>query len=141
MDASTWISVALALLLCRSPAGALELQPADETIEKFEMKQIILRCLFTLSSDDLNKIDIDWIFLLPGGGEQSILMFSDDQIYDQQGQWKNRAYFTSKDPKSGDASMKILKLKPTDTGSYRCIVRAPPSMKSRTTTLNVLSYG
>nr|XP_033797847.1 coxsackievirus and adenovirus receptor homolog [Geotrypetes seraphini] len=138
MDASTWISVALALLLCRSPAGALELQPADETIEKSQGEQVNLDCQFTVSSDDTGQLGIDWTFSPSGGVEQTILMFSDDRTYDQQGEWKDRAYFTSKDPRSGDASIEILNLKSTDTGLYKCRVRKPPSMKSRTTTLNVL---
>ncbi|XP_030060073.1 coxsackievirus and adenovirus receptor isoform X2 [Microcaecilia unicolor] len=139
MDAITWVSVTVALLLCQSPAGALELNPTEDTVlESSQGERVTLACQFTVSPADTGQLGIDWTFSPSGGLEQPILLFSNDQTYPQDGQFKGRAFFTSTDPTSGDASVEILNLKSTDAGVYECRVRKPPSMKSRKITLKVL---
>ncbi|XP_029434710.1 coxsackievirus and adenovirus receptor isoform X2 [Rhinatrema bivittatum] len=138
---SVWVSATLALLwlLWRGPAGALELNLSDQAmLEKAQGDKVTLPCQFTVSSTDIGQLSIDWVLSGSADNDRTILMFSEGKVYEQDEALKNRAYFTSPDPTSGDASMEIANLKSSDSGTYQCTVRKAPSMQMKKIILNVL---
>lgn len=51
---------------------------------------------------------------------------------------KGRVHFNSPDPKTGDASINLTSLQPSDTGTYQCKVKKAPGIRSRKMQLTVM---
>ncbi|XP_053312831.1 coxsackievirus and adenovirus receptor isoform X2 [Spea bombifrons] len=129
----------LLLVYCGS-SRALELVPSDQKIlEKSEGDKVTLECKYNVGPMDIGTLDIDWDLVSADTQkpDQSIIMFSGGVTYVNSEELKNRVHFSSPDPSDGDASIEIVNLKSTDTGSYQCKVKKVPGMKSRKIALSV----
>lgn len=99
-----------------------------------------LYCQFTLASEDVGPLEIEWTRLSTGEREDSvIIVYSGGLIYDDYyGPLKDRVYFVSPDPRKGDGSINLLRLTPSDSGTYRCQVKKVPGIHRITVILRVL---
>lgn len=82
-----------------------------------------LNCEFTLDSEYLENLDIQWNIVLPNRQEDDklILWYTPTIIYNNlYAPLKNRIYFTSPEPQDGDVSICITDLKLADSGMYQC---------------------
>ncbi|KAM4797225.1 coxsackievirus and adenovirus receptor isoform 2-T2 [Rhinophrynus dorsalis] len=131
---------AVLLFICTASTMALELVPTDQkTLIKPQGDKITLECKFTVGPEDIATLDIEWTLVAADTQQEDvpIIMFSGDRLYDPNEDLKTRVHFVSADPKNGDASIEIVNLKTTDTGTYQCKVKKLPGMQSRKITLSV----
>ncbi|KAM8977007.1 coxsackievirus and adenovirus receptor [Pelodytes ibericus] len=130
----------LILILCCGSLRALELVPYDQkNIEKPEGDKVTLECKFTIGPEDVGTLDIDWSLLAADAQQedQPIIMFSGGIPYINYKGLENRVHFVSPSPADGDASIEIIHLKSSDTGTYQCKVKKVPGVKSRKIALSV----
>ncbi|NXG10398.1 CXAR protein, partial [Sakesphorus luctuosus] len=112
--------------------------PDQSVFEKAQGEKVTLPCTFELSEEDEGPLDIEWV-LIPADNqkkEQIIIMYAVDKIYSYYE--SDRMQFTNPDPRSGDASLDILNLKTTDTGTYQCQVKKAPGVQRIKIQLTVL---
>ncbi|NXG13915.1 CXAR protein, partial [Grallaria varia] len=136
------LSLCLGLLCSTGPTKSLTITSLDHSMfEKAQGENVTLPCTFQLSEEDKGPLDIEWV-LVPtdkNKKEDLIIMYVADRIYDHYyGAVTGRMRFTNSDPSSGDASLNILNLKATDTGTYKCKVKKTPGVQSKKIQLIVL---
>ncbi|XP_048348717.1 coxsackievirus and adenovirus receptor isoform X2 [Sphaerodactylus townsendi] len=105
-------------------------------ITRAEGEKVTLPCTFTFGPQDTGSLDIEWVLLEPNH-EQTVIMYSGDRIYDKY-KMDGRVEFVNPNPASGDGTIDILNLKATDTGTYQCKVKKPPSVETQRIQLTVL---
>lgn len=111
------------------------------TIESASGQSVKLDCQFTLATEDSGPLDIEWSLLASDnqGDDQLIIMYSGDRTYeDYPTPVKGRVHFNSADPKTGDASINLIGLKSSDSGTYQCKVKKAPGIRSRKMLLIVM---
>ncbi|XP_068126667.1 coxsackievirus and adenovirus receptor isoform X2 [Hyperolius riggenbachi] len=122
------------LLLCLScccwaSLNALTLlAPDKKSYEGVQGSKITLECKYTLDPNDNGTLDIEW-FLVAADSQQAdqmIINYHMDQVYQHSGSLNNRVHFASPDPRNGDASIEIVQLQASDTGTYQCKVKKLP---------------
>uniref|UniRef100_A0A671PVG3 Coxsackievirus and adenovirus receptor homolog n=1 Tax=Sinocyclocheilus anshuiensis TaxID=1608454 RepID=A0A671PVG3_9TELE len=133
---------ALSFLLFSGSACGLQITSTSPTsIEKASGETVKLDCQFTLSAEDSGPLDIEWS-LQPSDNqkeEKVVIVYSGDRAFEHYYEpLKGRVHFNSPDPKNGDASMNIMGLKATDTGTYQCKVKKVPGISSRKFLLTVM---
>lgn len=70
---------------------------------------------------------------------KQIILYSGDRAYeDYDTPVKGRVHFNSPDPKNGDASINVLTVKSTDTGTYQCKVKKAPGVRNKKMQLLVM---
>ncbi|KAM4663464.1 coxsackievirus and adenovirus receptor homolog [Discoglossus pictus] len=121
-------------------ARALQLDPVDQTrYEKAQGDKVMFPCKYKLEAEDIGTLDIEWSLVAADAKQEDtmILLLNGDRIYDKYDGLKNRVYFISSDPKDLDASIEIINLKLTDTGTYQIIMKKLPGIAIRKFTLSV----
>uniref|UniRef100_UPI00398F22EA coxsackievirus and adenovirus receptor homolog isoform X2 n=1 Tax=Pristiophorus japonicus TaxID=55135 RepID=UPI00398F22EA len=132
---------AVLLLLWAGLSQGLNILPGPASVERADGDSVMLQCQFTVDSKDIGPLDIEWSRTPadPSASQIIIIDYSGDRIYDTHLEdMKGRVHFSSPDPKSGDASINITRLKITDSGMYHCKVKKSPGSKTRATKLDVL---
>ncbi|XP_041942523.1 coxsackievirus and adenovirus receptor homolog [Alosa sapidissima] len=108
-------------------------------LEKAVGGSAILECQFTLAPDDIGPLEIEWTRLSGLQEDPVIIVFSAGQIYDNYYvPLKDRVHFISTDPRKGDASVKLLRLRPSDSGTYKCQVKKVPGIQRIAVILRVM---
>ncbi|XP_026862845.2 coxsackievirus and adenovirus receptor homolog [Electrophorus electricus] len=111
------------------------------SIEMASGGSVKLDCQFSLATQDAGPLDIEWS-LQPSDNqreEKVIILYSGDRAYDDYyPALKGRVHFNSSDPKKGDASINLLTLQASDTGTYQCKVKKAPGIGSRKVLLTVM---
>ncbi|KAG9263234.1 coxsackievirus and adenovirus receptor homolog [Astyanax mexicanus] len=125
-----------------SAAYGLEITSTGTTsIEKASGESVKLDCQFTLASEDSGPLDIEWS-LQPSDNQKEeivVILYSGDRAYEHYYPPLNgRVHFNSADPKSGDASINLLRVEAKDTGTYQCKVKKAPGIRSRKILLTVM---
>ncbi|XP_041933372.1 coxsackievirus and adenovirus receptor homolog [Alosa sapidissima] len=117
----------------------------NSTDKKLEEKAVggsaILECHFTLAPDDIGPLEVEWTRLSNAGLQEDpvIIVFTAGQIYDNYYvPLKDRVHFISMDPRKGDASVKLLRLTPSDSGTYKCQVKKVPGIQKIAVILRVM---
>ncbi|KAL8190641.1 UNVERIFIED_CONTAM: hypothetical protein K2H54_057401 [Gekko kuhli] len=105
-------------------------------ITKAQGEKVTLPCTFTFGPQDTGSLDIEWVLLQPND-EQTVIMYNGDRIYDKY-KMDGRVEFVNPNPASGDGTIDILNLKASDTGTYQCKVKKPPSVQTHRIQLTVL---
>ncbi|XP_054829359.1 coxsackievirus and adenovirus receptor isoform X2 [Eublepharis macularius] len=138
MESPPLLRLLWTLLLLRADLSeGVTITSTDQTmITKAQGERVTLPCVFTLSQQDEGQLDIEWIILQPND-EQTVIMYHRDKVYDEY-KTAGRVAFVNPNPASGDATIDILNLKPTDAGTYQCKVRNPPSVQTQRIQLTVL---
>ncbi|KAL4608757.1 coxsackievirus and adenovirus receptor [Arapaima gigas] len=133
------------LLLTLLFAGAthgLEITSTGPTsIEKASGDTVKMDCQFQLGPEDSGPLDIEWNLLASDNQkeDQVIIIYSGDRAYeDYLPSMKGRVHFNSADPKDGDASISMINLQSSDTGTYECKVKKAPGIRSRKMLLTVM---
>ncbi|XP_016381479.1 coxsackievirus and adenovirus receptor homolog [Sinocyclocheilus rhinocerous] len=142
MDFSTSCLCFINVILLAGSACGLQITSTSPTsIEKASGETVKLDCQFTLSAEDSGPLDIEWS-LQPSDNqkeEKVVIVYSGDRAFEHYYEpLKGRVHFNSPDPKNGDASMNIMGLKATDTGTYQCKVKKVPGISSRKFLLTVM---
>ncbi|NP_694480.1 coxsackievirus and adenovirus receptor homolog precursor [Danio rerio] len=142
MDMRTsFLCVTYVILLTGSACGLQITSTGQTSIEKASGESVKLDCQFTLASDDSGPLDIEWS-LQPSDNqkeEKVVIVYSGDRAFEHYyDPLKGRVHFNSPDPKNGDASMNIMGLKATDTGTYQCKIKKVPGIASRKYLLTVM---
>lgn len=142
MDLSTTcLCLIYGILLAGSACGLQITSTGPTSIEKASGETVKLDCQFTLATDDSGPLDIEWS-LQPSDNqkeEKVVIVYSGDRAFEHYYEpLKGRVHFNSPDPKNGDASMNIMGLKATDTGTYQCKVKKVPGIGSRKFLLTVM---
>ncbi|XP_042355203.1 coxsackievirus and adenovirus receptor homolog [Plectropomus leopardus] len=123
-------------------AAGLEITSTGSTsIEKASGQTVKLDCQFSLAPEDSGPLDIEWSLLASDNQKEDkvVIMFSGDRPYeDYYAPMKGRVHFNSLDPKSGDASINLMGLKSSDSGTYQCKVKKAPGIRSRKMLLIVM---
>ncbi|XP_067849471.1 coxsackievirus and adenovirus receptor homolog isoform X2 [Heptranchias perlo] len=133
-----------ALLLLNLLSGwsmGLTILPHPAVVEKADDDSVMLECRFRLDSADIGPLDIEWSRAPPDPTASQIIIidYSGDRIYDTRLEsMKGRVHFSSPDPKNGDASINITRLRPSDSGKYQCKVKKAPGLQLGDTKLEVL---
>ncbi|CAO2633882.1 Coxsackievirus and adenovirus receptor homolog [Lemmus lemmus] len=98
----------------------------------------------TLSPKDQGPLDIEWLRLSGPNNEvvdHVIILYTVDKIYsDFYYDLKGRVHFTTNDISSGDASIKIRTVRPSDSGTYQCRVKKAPGAAKTTIQLTVVGF-
>uniref|UniRef100_A0A7N8WSZ2 Ig-like domain-containing protein n=1 Tax=Mastacembelus armatus TaxID=205130 RepID=A0A7N8WSZ2_9TELE len=92
---------------------------------------VTLRCHFNLAPEDLGVLDIEWSIKPSDVREEETLVIWYDPF-------RGRVEFVSPDPASGNASISITDLTPTDHNTYQCKVRKLPGISMINICLNVM---
>uniref|UniRef100_A0A8P4KG69 Ig-like domain-containing protein n=1 Tax=Dicentrarchus labrax TaxID=13489 RepID=A0A8P4KG69_DICLA len=121
-------TVAMMILCALTPEQAYSLKITSDNNHYYGARDrsVSLNCEFTLDSEDLENLDIEWNIVPPNRQEDDKLILWYTQSIIQNNLYaplKNRIYFTSPEPQDGDASLSITDLKLTDSGTYQCKVR------------------
>ncbi|KAE8621855.1 hypothetical protein XENTR_v10004999 [Xenopus tropicalis] len=135
------LAVLWLLLLSSASMSALQLvAPDPKTLILPQGDKVDLDCKFTLDPEDTGTLDIEWSLVASDTQQtdQQILTFAGDKTYTMYDELKGRVHFVSLDPKSGDASIEIINLKQSDSGTYQCKVKKVPGVASKRITLSVL---
>ncbi|XP_032888250.1 coxsackievirus and adenovirus receptor isoform X1 [Amblyraja radiata] len=136
-------SAAPPILLVYLLAGwtkSLEILPSPDPEEKAVGDSVMLRCQFTLDGRDIGPLDIEWSRTPPDPTASQIIIidYSGDRVYETSVEdMKGRVHFSSVDPKNGDASINITRLRSTDAGMYHCKVKKSPGSRTRPMKLDV----
>ncbi|XP_028323215.1 coxsackievirus and adenovirus receptor homolog [Gouania willdenowi] len=133
--------VLLSLLLA-GVASALEITSTGQTtIDKASTQSVKLDCQFSLAAEDFGPLDIEWS-LVPSDNQKDeivVILFSGDRVYeDYYPPMKGRVHFNAADPKNGDASINLIGLKSSDSGTYQCKVKKAPGIRTKKMVLNVM---
>uniref|UniRef100_A0A7N8XC54 Ig-like domain-containing protein n=1 Tax=Mastacembelus armatus TaxID=205130 RepID=A0A7N8XC54_9TELE len=101
---------------------------------------VTLRCHFNLAPEDLGVLDIEWSIKPSDVREEETLViwYAGNHIYDGYDPFRGRVQFVSPDPASGNASISITDLTPTDHNTYQCKVRKLPEISMTNMDLNVM---
>ncbi|KAM4701277.1 coxsackievirus and adenovirus receptor isoform 2-T2 [Discoglossus pictus] len=131
---------AVLIVLCCASARALHLDPVDQTAnEKAQGDKIIFPCKYKLDAADIGTLDVEWSLIAADAKQEDtlIILLNGDRVYEKYDGLKNRVHFVSSDPKDFDASIEIINLKSTDTGTYQCKIKKLPGTAVRKFTLSV----
>ncbi|XP_058481347.1 coxsackievirus and adenovirus receptor homolog [Solea solea] len=120
-----WIIVAVLLLTSQPSYGVRILSNSSTTKYAAVGDSVTLSCHFGLAPEGLGHLDIEWSIkpLNISEEETTVAMCVDNRTYEDYYPFKDRAKFVSPDPASGDASIVIKELRPTDSAVYQCKVR------------------
>nr|XP_020641106.1 coxsackievirus and adenovirus receptor isoform X1 [Pogona vitticeps] len=125
------------LLLCADLTEGVTITSTDQTmITKAQGDKVTLLCTFTLAAADEGSLDIEWVVVQPDG-EQPVIMYNVDRVFDKY-HMSGRVQFVDQNPSSGDATIDILNLKTSDSGTYQCKVKKPPGSQTHRVQLAVL---
>ncbi|XP_041067016.1 coxsackievirus and adenovirus receptor homolog isoform X3 [Carcharodon carcharias] len=119
----------------------LEILPTQERVEAGDGDSVMLICQFKLDKTDIGPLDIEWSRTPSDPADSPIIVidYSGDRTYETRLEdMEGRVHFSSPDPKNGDASLNITRLKSSDSGRYHCKVKKSPGSKTISITLNVL---
>ncbi|XP_062870671.1 coxsackievirus and adenovirus receptor homolog [Trichomycterus rosablanca] len=140
-SSSAMTSLIVILLLSGSVYGLQISSSGQSSVEKASGESVTLECGFTLAPEDAGPLDIEWT-LQPSDNqreEKVIILYSGDRAYeDYYPPMKGRVHFNSPDPKNGDASITLIGLKASDTGTYQCKVKKVPGLGSKKILLTVM---
>ncbi|XP_041437553.1 coxsackievirus and adenovirus receptor homolog isoform X2 [Xenopus laevis] len=136
-------SLAVLWLLLLGSASTRALKVDTNEPKTFIMPQgdkVVLECKFSLDPQDTGTLDIEWSLVASDTQQtdQQIITFAGDQTYTMYAELKDRVHFVSNDPKTGDATIEIINLKQSDSGTYQCKVKKVPGVGSRRLTVSVL---
>lgn len=142
MELSTARFCCVLLSLFTGLASALEITSTGPTsIEKASGESARLGCQFNLGPEDTGPLDIEWSYLPSDNRieDKVVILYSGDRVYeDYYAPMKGRVHFNSADPKNGDASINLIGLKSSDSGTYQCKVKKAPGIRSRKILLIVM---
>ncbi|XP_027699373.1 coxsackievirus and adenovirus receptor isoform X1 [Vombatus ursinus] len=130
-------------LLCWTAdmARSMTITTTEGMFEKAKGETVHLPCKFTIAPEDQEPLHIEWIKSPADNqkADQEIILYSGGNIYDIYSEdLKGRVYFTSSDPKLGDASINITNLQLSDVGTYQCKVKKLPGVANKKMQLSVL---
>ncbi|XP_030648291.1 coxsackievirus and adenovirus receptor homolog [Chanos chanos] len=142
MDSVILLSSCFTVILITGSCHGLEITSSGpSTIEKASGESVKLDCQFTLAAEDSGPLDIEWS-LQPSDNqkeEKVVILYVGDRVYENYyPELKGRVHFNSPDPKNGDASINIMSLKSSDTGTYQCKVKKVPGIQRRKMLLTVM---
>ncbi|XP_041910675.1 coxsackievirus and adenovirus receptor homolog [Arvicola amphibius] len=124
--------------------GGVSITTPEQTVQEAQGETAHLPCMFTLSPEDQGPLYIEWLWLSGPINEvvdHVIILYSVDKIYsDYYYDLKGRVHFTTNDVASGDASIKIRTVRPSDSGTYQCRVKKAPGVASKNIQLTVVSF-
>ncbi|GCB61541.1 hypothetical protein scyTo_0011327 [Scyliorhinus torazame] len=132
------------LILLSLVAGwsqGLEILSAPENVQAGDGDSVMLPCQFRVTNADIGPLDIEWSRTPTNLVDSPLIIidYSGDRVYETQLEdMKGRVHFSSSDPKTGDASLNITRLKSTDSGRYHCKVKKSPGSKTISIKLSVL---
>ncbi|KAI5100143.1 coxsackievirus and adenovirus receptor-like precursor, partial [Silurus meridionalis] len=131
-----------AVCVCTVSVSGLQISSSGPaSVEKASGETVSLDCAFTLSAQDSGPLDIEWT-IQPSDNqkvEQVVILYSGDRAYeDYYPPLKGRVHFNSPDPKNGDASITLMGLVASDTGTYQCKVKKVPGIGSKKVLLTVM---
>ncbi|KAM9035590.1 coxsackievirus and adenovirus receptor [Sarcophilus harrisii] len=113
----------------------------EESFEKAKGETVHFPCKFTVSPEDQEPLHIEWIKSPPDNQrvDEEIIVYFGGNIYDKYSKnLKGRVYFTSSDPRLGDASINITDIQLSDMGTYQCKVKKLPGIANKKIQLSVL---
>ncbi|XP_029957498.1 coxsackievirus and adenovirus receptor homolog [Salarias fasciatus] len=123
-------------------SSALEIISSGPTsIDQASGQSAKLGCEFTLAPEDTGPLDIEWSLVPPDNQKEDVVVifYSGDRAYpDYHDPMAGRVHFHSADPKNGDASINLINLKPSDSGTFQCKVKKAPGIQTRKMVLNVM---
>ncbi|XP_074528902.1 coxsackievirus and adenovirus receptor homolog [Halichoeres trimaculatus] len=130
------------LSLLTGLASCLEITTTGPTsIEKASGQSVKLDCQFSLAPEDSGPLDIEWSLLSADNQKEDkiVLLYAGDRAYeDYHAPMKGRVHFNAADPKNGDASVNLMALQSSDSGTYQCKVKKAPGVRSRKMLLIVM---
>ncbi|XP_003457968.1 coxsackievirus and adenovirus receptor homolog [Oreochromis niloticus] len=141
LSAARWCVTLLSLFAGLTSGLQITSSSASTPTEVASGQSVKLDCQFTLASEDSGPLDIEWSLVASDNqkDDQVIILYSGDRAYENYDTpVKGRVHFNSPDPKNGDASVNILTVKPTDTGTYQCKVKKAPGVRNKKMQLVVL---
>lgn len=114
---------------------------AQGPIEKASGQSVKLDCQFSLGPEDSGPLDIEWSLLSSDNQKEDkvVILYSGDRSYeDYYAPMTGRVHFNSADPKNGDASINLMGLKSSDSGTYQCKVKKAPGIRGKKMQLIVM---
>ncbi|XP_051871238.1 coxsackievirus and adenovirus receptor homolog isoform X2 [Pristis pectinata] len=139
-DRSAAAPLLLVIYLWAGWTQCLQILPGPTPEEKAVGDSVRLDCRFTVDKNDIGPLDIEWSRTPPDPTSSPIIIidYSGDRTYETRVEdMKGRLHFSSPDPKNGDASINITRLKSSDSGMYHCKVKKSPGSKTKPMKLEV----
>ncbi|XP_029294847.1 V-set and immunoglobulin domain-containing protein 8b [Cottoperca gobio] len=111
-----------------------------QTIQMAKGELVNLGCTYTLGSEDIGDLDIEWSKVSPDMTlkDQLLLSYTGGQTHRYGDPSISKRLNFIADPKRGDASISFSDLRLTDTATYQCKVKKSPGVDTRKVTLNVM---
>ncbi|XP_053501564.1 coxsackievirus and adenovirus receptor homolog [Ictalurus furcatus] len=132
---------ACVIFLSGSVCGLQITSSGPASVEKASGETVTLECKFTLAAEDNGPLDIEWS-IQPSDNqkeEKVLILYSGDRVYENYyPPLQGRVHFVSSDPKNGDASITVMALISSDTGTYQCKVKKAPGIGSQKVLLTVM---
>ncbi|XP_057624391.1 coxsackievirus and adenovirus receptor homolog [Chionomys nivalis] len=124
--------------------GSMSINTPEQTVQEAQGETVHLPCMFTLSPEDQGPLDVEWLRLSGPNNEvvdNVIILYTIDKIYsDYYYDLIGRVHFTTNDVASGDASIQIRTVRPSDSGTYQCKVKKAPGVGMTTIQLTVVGF-
>uniref|UniRef100_A0A4X2JZ93 Ig-like domain-containing protein n=1 Tax=Vombatus ursinus TaxID=29139 RepID=A0A4X2JZ93_VOMUR len=123
---------------------SMTITTTEGMFEKAKGETVHLPCKFTFALEDQEPLHIEWIKSSADNQkvDQEIILYSGGNIYDIYSYLfiylKGQVYFTSSDPKLGDASINITNLQLSDMGTCQCKVKKLPGVANKKIQLSML---
>ncbi|XP_028662198.1 coxsackievirus and adenovirus receptor homolog isoform X1 [Erpetoichthys calabaricus] len=127
-----WIGVSIAVTVTST---------GPQTVQVVRGANAYMECTYTLAATDTGDLDIEWSIVNPNPTKPDtmILSYNGGQIF----RFGNperlaRFSFANSDPSKGNASVQIVDVHTSDSGTYDCKVKKTPGLDARKVTVLVL---
>ncbi|XP_059498792.1 coxsackievirus and adenovirus receptor homolog isoform X2 [Stegostoma tigrinum] len=110
-----------------------------QTLHVAEGESADIGCQYQVEATDLGALDVEWSIMSPDTTkvDQVVLTYAHEEVFEYPSPVSGRLSFLEADPSLGNASVRLVSLRITDTNTFQCKVKKAPGIDSRKVTVGV----
>ncbi|XP_059498794.1 coxsackievirus and adenovirus receptor homolog isoform X4 [Stegostoma tigrinum] len=124
-----------------------------QTLHVAEGESADIGCQYQVEATDLGALDVEWSIMSPDttkvdqvvslydrgqhGDRYRVLTYAHEEVFEYPSPVSGRLSFLEADPSLGNASVRLVSLRITDTNTFQCKVKKAPGIDSRKVTVGV----